>query len=185
MPTVINLLRVDVVYGQQTRATCNATFAARQAARKRCPYYLALNDNNCLIFTELKLSKEWVYWKSIRTFRPCSCPVCPSGCHPKENRADLCRSTSDMENHLISEKIPKKNIKPCYSYTEHNRSRSCRTNLKQFIILYQGPKIWNSLPISITSSSSFFTFKEKMLEVLFLKSWIDQAALTQHHIFYL
>ena len=41
----------------------------------------------------------------------------------------------------------------------HYRSHSCRTNRKQFTILYQGPKIWNSLPISITSSSSFFTFK--------------------------
>ena len=28
----------------------------------------------------------------------------------------------------------------------HYRSHSCRTNLKQFTILYQGPKIWNSLP---------------------------------------
>ena len=44
----------------------------------------------------------------------------------------------------------------------HYRSNSFRTNLKQFTILYQGPKIWNSLPISITSSSSlFFTFKKK------------------------
>ena len=44
------------------------------------------------------------------------------------------------------------------------RSHSCRTNLKQFTILYQGPKIWNSLPISISSSSSFLTFTKKMLE---------------------
>ena len=52
----------------------------------------------------------------------------------------------------------------------HYRSRSCRTNLKQFTVLYQGPKIWNSLPISITSSSSFFPFKTKMLQFLSLKS---------------
>ena len=26
----------------------------------------------------------------------------------------------------------------------HYRSHSCRTNLKQFTILYQGPKIWHS-----------------------------------------
>ena len=56
---------------------------------------------------------------------------------------------------------------------------------KLFTVLYQGPKIWNSLPISITSSSSFITFKTKMLQFLSVKSWIDQAALTQHHIFYL
>ena len=52
-------------------------------------------------------------------------------------------------------------------------------------VLYQGPKIWNFLPISTTSSSSFLTCKEKMLEFLSVKSWIDQAALTQYHIFYL
>ena len=43
----------------------------------------------------------------------------------------------------------------------HHRSHSCRKNLKQFTVLYQGPKIWNSLPISITSSSSFFTLIKK------------------------
>ena len=64
----------------------------------------------------------------------------------------------------------------------HYRSHSCRTNLKQFTVLYQGPKIWNSLPISITSSSSFFTFKTKMLQLLSIKSWIDQAALTQRQV---
>ena len=52
----------------------------------------------------------------------------------------------------------------------HYRSHSCRTNLKQFTILYQGPKIWNSLPKSITSSSSLFTFKKKMLQFLSIKS---------------
>ena len=46
------------------------------------------------------------------------------------------------------------------------RAHSCRTNLKQFTILYQGPKIWNSLPVSITCSSSFCSFKKKMLEFL-------------------
>ena len=40
-------------------------------------------------------------------------------------------------------------------------SHSCRTNLKQFTILYQGPKIWNSLPISITSSSVFSPLRQK------------------------
>ena len=50
------------------------------------------------------------------------------------------------------------------------RSHSCRTNLKQFTVLYHGPKIWNSLPQSITSSSSLFTFKKKMLQFLSIKS---------------
>ena len=42
----------------------------------------------------------------------------------------------------------------------------CRTNLKKFTILYQGPKIWNSLPVTITSLSSFPTFKKILLEFL-------------------
>ena len=52
----------------------------------------------------------------------------------------------------------------------HYRSHSSRTNVKQFTIFYQGPKIWNSLPISITSSPSFFTFETKMLQILSVKS---------------
>ena len=45
---------------------------------------------------------------------------------------------------------------------------------------------FTKVPKSITSSSSFLTFKEKMLQFLSVKWWIDQAALTQHiNIFYL
>ena len=40
---------------------------------------------------------------------------------------------------------------------------NCRTNLKQFAVLYQGPKIWTSLPILMTCLTSFFTFKRKMI----------------------
>ena len=43
------------------------------------------------------------------------------------------------------------------------RPHNCRTNLKQFTVLYQGPKIWNSLPILMTGLTSFFTFKRKMI----------------------
>ena len=46
------------------------------------------------------------------------------------------------------------------------RSHPCRTNLKQFTILYQGPKIWNSLPPTITCSPSFPSFKKKILGFL-------------------
>ena len=42
------------------------------------------------------------------------------------------------------------------SYRPHH----CRTNIKQFTILYQGPKIWNSLPFSIKSSNSLHSFKK-------------------------
>ena len=46
------------------------------------------------------------------------------------------------------------------------RTHLCRTNLKQFTILYQGPKIWNSLPVSVTRSSNLLSFKTKMQEFL-------------------
>ena len=42
----------------------------------------------------------------------------------------------------------------------------CRTNLKKFTILYQGPKIWNSLPTKITSLSNFSNFKNELLQFL-------------------
>ena len=35
-----------------------------------------------------------------------------------------------------------------------------RTNIQQFSVLYRGPTIWNSLPISLTSSSSKFVSKK-------------------------
>ena len=38
--------------------------------------------------------------------------------------------------------------------------------LKKFTILYQGPKIWNSLPVTITSLKRFPNFKNKLLEFL-------------------
>ena len=44
------------------------------------------------------------------------------------------------------------------------RPHICRTNIKQFTILYQGPKIWNALPPSVTSSSSLSSFKRKFLD---------------------
>ena len=40
----------------------------------------------------------------------------------------------------------------------HFRPHTCRTNIKQFTILLQGPKIWNALPLTIASSPSLTTF---------------------------
>ena len=48
----------------------------------------------------------------------------------------------------------------------HFRPHTCRTNIKQFTILYRGPKIWNALPLSVTSSPSLSTFKRKLLDFL-------------------
>ena len=46
------------------------------------------------------------------------------------------------------------------------RTHLYRTNLKQFTILYLGPKIWDSLPFSVTRSSNLLSFKTKMQEFL-------------------
>jgi len=46
------------------------------------------------------------------------------------------------------------------------RPHFCRINIKQFIILYQGTKIWNSLPGSIIYSSNYLNFKKNMLGFL-------------------
>ena len=46
------------------------------------------------------------------------------------------------------------------------RSHACRTNTKQFSILFQGPKIWNSLPNSVTSIFTLQSFKTKVFDFL-------------------
>ena len=48
------------------------------------------------------------------------------------------------------------------------RVHSCRTNIKKFTILYQGPRVWNCLPASITNLSGFPTFKNKVVEFLLI-----------------
>ena len=46
------------------------------------------------------------------------------------------------------------------------RSHPCRTNIKQFTILYQGPKLWNTLPTIVTNSESSPCFKSRMFTYL-------------------
>ena len=46
------------------------------------------------------------------------------------------------------------------------RSHSCRTNHKLFSILFQGPKIWNSLPNDIREKPSLTSFKTNLKNVL-------------------
>jgi len=43
------------------------------------------------------------------------------------------------------------------------RPHTCRTNIKQFTILFQGPQVWNSLPLEISNSESSMSFRKKML----------------------
>ena len=52
------------------------------------------------------------------------------------------------------------------SIASQYRSHKYRTNIKQFTILYQGPKIWNSLPPYIISLTSFSSFKKKLIHHL-------------------
>ena len=46
------------------------------------------------------------------------------------------------------------------------RPHFCRSNIKQFNILYRGPKIWNSLPVSLISSPSIFVVKKNLKNYL-------------------
>ena len=63
---------------------------------------------------------------------------------------------------VTNSQIPNHGTRTASNYRTH----LCRTNLKQFTILYQGPKIWNSLPVSVTRSSNLLSFKTKMQEFL-------------------
>ena len=44
-------------------------------------------------------------------------------------------------------------------YSDFYRPHTCRTNIKKFSILFQGPRIWNSLPSNIKSAPTFNIFK--------------------------
>ena len=44
-------------------------------------------------------------------------------------------------------------------YSDYHRPHTCRTNIKKFSILFQGPRIWNSLPIDIKNAPTFSMFK--------------------------
>ena len=44
-------------------------------------------------------------------------------------------------------------------YSTFYRPHNCRTNIKKFSILFQGPTIWNSLPSNIKNAPTFIIFK--------------------------
>ena len=44
-------------------------------------------------------------------------------------------------------------------YSDFYRPHSCRTDIKKFSILFQGPSIWNSLPSNIKNAPTFNIFK--------------------------
>ena len=51
-------------------------------------------------------------------------------------------------------------------FVKNYRLHFCRTNIKQFTLLYLGPKIWNSLPLSVSSSTTFAYFKKRLYDFL-------------------
>ena len=52
-------------------------------------------------------------------------------------------------------------------HNHYNRAATkYRSNIKQFTILHQGPKIWNCLPPSITKINTLSPFKRKLKEYL-------------------
>ena len=44
-------------------------------------------------------------------------------------------------------------------YSDFYRPHTCRTNIKKISILFQGPRIWNSLPNNIKNAPTFNIFK--------------------------
>ena len=51
-------------------------------------------------------------------------------------------------------------------FVTNYRTHFCRTNIKQFTVLYFGPKIWNSLPLSVSISTAFANFKKRLRDFL-------------------
>ena len=49
-------------------------------------------------------------------------------------------------------------------YSDFYRPHTCRTNIKKISILFQGPRIWNSLPNDIKNAPSFSIFKRVMIK---------------------
>jgi hypothetical protein len=53
-----------------------------------------------------------------------------------------------------------------YNTRADYRTHACRTNIEQFTILFQGPKLWNSLPKNIINQVTPRCFRNRMLEHL-------------------
>jgi hypothetical protein len=63
---------------------------------------------------------------------------------------------------ITSHQVHSYNTRSSNSY----RSHLCKTNTKQFTILFQGPKIWNSLPNDILKTETLSYFRSRMLNFL-------------------
>ena len=77
-----------------------------------------------------------------------------------------------FHHHLLRSSSPNLFITGCQVHTyatrfvTNYRPHFCRTNIKQFTVLYFGPKIWNSLPLSVSSSTAFANFKKRLRDFL-------------------
>ena len=70
-------------------------------------------------------------------------------------------------------------------YSDVYRPHTCRTNIKKFSVLFQGPRIWNSLPKNIKVAHMFKVFKR--LTKPFLRVKQDSAEIFDYlhtYIFY-
>ena len=58
-----------------------------------------------------------------------------------------------------------------YTYTCNTRNANnyrpyfCRPNIKQFTLLHQGPKLWNSPPYNLMQLTSFSSFKTSLKKI--------------------
>ena len=66
----------------------------------------------------------------------------------------------------------------CTRTASNYQMHLCLTNLKQFTILYRGPKIWNSLPVSVTLQV-FLVLWRRCNSFYSKNHWISQAAHSQ------
>ena len=64
-------------------------------------------------------------------------------------------------------------------YTELYRPQVCRTNIKQFTILYQGPNLWNSLPLTTNGTLTFNSHWNYFLSSYYLSTCKNMEGVTR------
>ena len=103
--------------------------------------HFGISDQSCQSYTQ----NPPAFWENPLpiAIHQCTPPTIPQGRKTINCRTKLDKKWKAKENGTA---VP-------------SRPYFCRTNIKQFSILFWGPTIWNSLPVTITScSSSTFVF---------------------------
>ena len=111
----------------------------------------------------------WLKWDELNSAEDFKTSLSKSyflqGLHADEIWEDACKVTASsiglpanftQENVKLFDHLTRKS-----NNSKRIQKNSNSTNLKQFTILYQGPKIWNSLPTSVTRSSNLFIVNPK------------------------